>query len=170
METPLRRFLNFKSPSDREKDIRAQYEAVALVKRMVRSSDASAAILRNDTRIKRALTAVIEEGLLTANGGKGDIENNGTMKTNMPIFNASSPAIKSSKKSPNIAKIVDLVDLKTHEMARVAAWGIGGLPWKPRQPGQKGLRILSFDGGKTTADTYHSVSYNCHISNMGTLF
>lgn len=34
-------------------------------------------------------------------------------------------------------------------MARVASWGLGGVQWKGRQPGQKGLRILSFDGGGT---------------------
>jgi patatin-like phospholipase/acyl hydrolase len=45
--------------------------------------------------------------------------------------------------------IVDYPDLKTFQMARVASWAIGGVPWKPKQPGQKGLRILSLDGGGT---------------------
>ena len=34
-------------------------------------------------------------------------------------------------------------------MARVALWGLGGVPWVPRQPHQRGLRILSLDGGGT---------------------
>ncbi|KAJ1435588.1 acyl transferase/acyl hydrolase/lysophospholipase [Ochromonadaceae sp. CCMP2298] len=34
-------------------------------------------------------------------------------------------------------------------MARVALAGLGGLPWVPKVPGQKGLRILTLDGGGT---------------------
>lgn len=49
----------------------------------------------------------------------------------------------------NTTTIVEYVNLKPVQMARVAAWGLGGVPWKPRQPGQKGLRILSLDGGGT---------------------
>jgi hypothetical protein len=45
--------------------------------------------------------------------------------------------------------VVDYLDWSTPEMARVAAWGLGGVTWKPRQPGQKGLRILCLDGGGT---------------------
>jgi patatin-like phospholipase/acyl hydrolase len=31
----------------------------------------------------------------------------------------------------------------------VSLWGLGGIQWRPKQAGQKGLRILSFDGGGT---------------------
>ena len=146
METPLRRFLSFKSPLDREKDSRAQYEAVALIKRMVRTNEAALTILRNDTRVKKSLSLVIEEGQLATNGAKG-----ATVNSSMNIMSYDYPSNSKSNKKQNSPKIVDLVDLKTHEMARVAAWGLGGVvAWKPKQPGQKGLRILSFDGGVVT--------------------
>eukprot|EP01031_Cornospumella_fuschlensis_P023912 gene23912-28955_t len=44
---------------------------------------------------------------------------------------------------------MDYTHLSAAQMARVAAWGLGGVPFKPRVPGQRGLRILSFDGGGT---------------------
>jgi len=47
------------------------------------------------------------------------------------------------------ATIVEYTNFKTHQMARVASWGLGGLEWGPKQANQKGLRILSFDGGGT---------------------
>lgn len=41
-------------------------------------------------------------------------------------------------------------DILSHsEASRVAMWGFGGTPWKPRMAGHRGLRILSFDGGGT---------------------
>merc|ERR1711871_51270 len=40
-------------------------------------------------------------------------------------------------------------DLTIGQMTRVALWGLGGIPWIPRQPNQKGIRILSLDGGGT---------------------
>jgi len=54
-----------------------------------------------------------------------------------------------NKKHNGIPVVVDFPTLRVSEMARVAAWGLGGLPWKPKVAGQRGLRILSFDGGGT---------------------
>lgn len=149
IELPLRGFLSFKSPQDREKDLRAQYEAVALVKRMVRSSDEALAVMRSDQRLKKVLSSVVAQGELAMAGSKVMNLSADSLKstgTSMGSTTVSAIAIKRKLNNPTI---VDLNDLKTHEMARVAAWGLGGVPWKPKQPGQKGLRILSFDGGGT---------------------
>jgi hypothetical protein len=151
IELPLRGFLSFKSPQERDKDLRAQFEAVALVKRMVRSSDEALVVMRNDQRLKKVLSSVVAQGELAATGSKLMNSSTNSMRSSsgalaMGSTTASVTAIKRKLNNPTI---VDLNDLKTHEMARVAAWGLGGVPWKPKQPGQKGLRILSFDGGGT---------------------
>ena len=39
--------------------------------------------------------------------------------------------------------------MKIHQMCKIIVGAIGASQWKPKQPGQKGLRILSFDGGGT---------------------
>jgi len=52
-------------------------------------------------------------------------------------------------KKKGVTTIVEYTGLRPYEMARIASWGLGGVQWKPRQPGQKGLRILSLDGGGT---------------------
>jgi hypothetical protein len=59
------------------------------------------------------------------------------------------PAKQNRKKAGGATTIVEYKDQKAFEMARVASWALGGVQWKPRQPGQKGLRILSLDGGGT---------------------
>lgn len=42
-----------------------------------------------------------------------------------------------------------LIDVGINRFRIINTTGLGGVPWKPKQPGQKGLRILSFDGGGT---------------------
>jgi hypothetical protein len=46
-------------------------------------------------------------------------------------------------------RIKDFSDLGLTQMARISIAGLGGTPWQPKQPNQRGIRILSFDGGGT---------------------
>lgn len=68
MEVPFRGFLSFKSLAEKEKEMRAQYEVVALVKRMVRSSDEAVTIMRKDPRLLSVLSSVITQGELMSAG------------------------------------------------------------------------------------------------------
>lgn len=144
MEAPLRGF--FKSQNEREREVREQREAVALVQRIVRSSDVAVEYLKSDVRLRKVLMQVIAQGeaaaVSTSTGSNtGNSTQGGGKQT---------PALRvDKKKGHGNTTLVDYVDLKTHQMARVAAWGLGGVPWKPKQQGQRGLRILSFDGGGT---------------------
>jgi len=141
IEAPLRGFLNFRSQENKDRELRAQRESIALVQRMIRSSSGAVDILRMDVRLRKVLLAVIAQGELNdaSNVPESDYSKNMSMLTNKTAL----------KKKKGSATIVDLVGLRPYEMARVAAWGLGGVPWKPKVPGQKGLRILSFDGGGT---------------------
>ena len=56
---------------------------------------------------------------------------------------------RKERKSYANTTVVEYQNQTSHQMARVASWGLGGVQWKAKQPGQKGLRILSFDGGGT---------------------
>lgn len=137
MEAPLRGFLSFRSQTDREKELKAQYEAISLAKRIVRSNDEAVKYMRNDLRLRKVLSAIVLQGELNSQ---------------TPVSNTTYSKAKHEGIGPTGTvglSPVDLVDIKAHEMARVVAWALGGVAWKPKQPGQKGLRILSFDGGGT---------------------
>ena len=47
---------------------------------------------------------------------------------------------RKEKKSYANTTVVEYQNQTTHQMARVASWGLGGVQWKAKQPGQKGLR------------------------------
>jgi hypothetical protein len=49
----------------------------------------------------------------------------------------------------NTSTTIQYVNLKPFQMAKIALSGIGGMTWQPKQPKQRGIRILSFDGGGT---------------------
>ena len=137
IETPLKGVKRFQGNVDKERELKAQHEAVAIVQRMVRSSDAAVELLQKDTRLKRALLQVSQVS-------EGEV-----VKYRAPLTIIDQKDKRKNEKKVGQPVIVDFPHLKTAEMARVAAWGLGGVPWKPRVPGQRGLRILSFDGGGT---------------------
>jgi patatin-like phospholipase/acyl hydrolase len=39
--------------------------------------------------------------------------------------------------------------MKPYQMSKIIVGALGASSWKPKLPGQRGLRILSFDGGGT---------------------
>eukprot|EP01041_Mallomonas_annulata_P009530 gene9530-19817_t len=145
IEAPLRGLKRFQPPAERERELKGQREAVALVQRMVRSSEKAVESLRSDVRLKKAL---YQTSLMTLDNELV------TPRSSSPLVMTPAPSSKDKKKVDKRKVlgepvIVDFPKLATSEMARVAAWGLGGIPWKPKVPGQRGLRILSFDGGGT---------------------
>lgn len=185
MEAPLKGFIRspFRNSQDKEKELRALHEAVAFVQRLVRTSDIAVEELRQNNRLRKVLTNIIqaEAQLLAAlpqsssNGNSATNMVGPTLTNALAITNQANFALKHGKangttvliepiqlsfedtkasktyvmKKRDSTTIVEYVNLKPHQMARVALWGLGGVPWKPKQPGQRGVRILSFDGGGT---------------------
>jgi calcium-independent phospholipase A2-gamma len=145
IEAPMK---GFGWVSNRDKQFRAQREATALVQRLVRSSDEAVRCLRQNDRLVKALNQVIAVGdkKIFSDATAGGVVENNSMVSNVADFSIISNRRKEAKKT----KIVDFDSkLNTPAMARVAAWGLGGVSWKKKYAGQKGLRILSFDGGGT---------------------
>ncbi len=144
IEAPLKGFKSLRSAAEHQKLLIAQKEAMALIQRLVRSSDQAVNYMISNTRLKNVLETVVEshqEVLSHANSTSNfDVVNNDHRLLNMN---------KAKTKLSGNTTIVEYTNLKTHQMARVASWGLGGLKWKPKQANQKGLRILSFDGGGT---------------------
>ena len=138
MELPLRRFHMFQSQVDKDKDIKAQRESTALIQRLVRSSDYAVEVLRDDFRLKKVLSQIVAQDAYEISIADSAVAKPGVVKTG-----------KGPGKRKNSTTIVEYTNLKAAQMARVASWGLGGVQWKPKQPGQKGLRILSLDGGGT---------------------
>jgi hypothetical protein len=183
MEDPFRGFRSFRlSKKEKEKEMRAQRIAVALILRMVRSSDEAVEVLKFNERLRTLLQQIVAQGEVFGSPSKQtlsslkDSESETMMKalpeteknvtkTTQPksftstLIESGSSLISFTQKQqdPRLdlkrfrysTTIVDYFDLSTPEMARIAMWGIGGVTWKPRQPGQKGLRVLSLDGGGT---------------------
>lgn len=156
MEAPIKRF-SWISYVERDKKLRAQREATALVQRLVRSSDQAVRCLRQNDRLHRVLHQIIALGdkklFAATESGSNSLVGSGNHHSFPGSSIASSFAdlsIVSNRRKHAKTKIVDFdAKLSTPSMARVAAWGLGGVPWKPKYPGHKGLRILSFDGGGT---------------------
>ena len=139
---------------DREKELVAQREAIALVQRIVRSSDAAVEILRLNVRLRKVLSQVAAQGdvftspvsvaeqqagnsltpplsSLAASGGRSGSDRKQMEKKKQE---------RKEKKSYANTTVVEYRNQTSHQMARVASWGLGGVQWKGRQPGQKGLR------------------------------
>lgn len=158
MEAPLKSFRStFRSQPDKDRDLRAQHEAIALIHRLVRGSDVAVEYMRQDNRLRKILYTIMQ----TPDSVSASILNNmlrptktlnGTTVLVEPIQRSFEETMSQKVqvvRKRNSTTIVEYVNLRPSQMARVASWGLGGVPWKPRQPGQKGLRILSFDGGGT---------------------
>eukprot|EP01033_Poteriospumella_lacustris_P005618 gene5619-4020_t len=115
--------------------LRAQYESLALVHRLVRTSDAAVEHMRlHHPRLRRALYAIMTAPDAAAEAQRGAA----------PSSPFASIASAAAALAPAAA-----VAAAAPVMARVSHWGLGGVPWTPRRPGQRGVRILSFDGGGT---------------------
>ena len=138
MEAPFKGFQRFKSPMDRDLENKAQLQAVSLVHRLVRSSDVAVNTMRLNLKLRRVLAQLMDEGdanKLIYNNNNSD--NDGSMKSTTMMI------------KHNDTRILDYAGRTVYQMAKVSAWGLGGVAWKPKTKGHKGIRILSFDGGGT---------------------
>eukprot|EP01036_Dinobryon_divergens_P024861 gene24861-33349_t len=157
MEAPLKRFELFQSQTERDYNQVAQKEATALMQRMIRSSDLAVNHLRNSTQIYMRLMKCFDQIIEQESLAKFRQNQQRQKKTPSPSsssegigFEEDVLALKSKvKKKKNSTTIVEYKNLKVSQMSRVASWGLGGVQWRPKLPGQKGLRILSLDGGGT---------------------
>ena len=138
---------------DRDNELIMQREAIALVQRIVRSSDAAVEILRQNVRLRKVLSQVAAQGdVFTSPVSVAEQQAGNSLA---PIassagFNSRSAIDRrllekkkqerKEKKSYANTTVVEYRNQTSHQMARVASWGLGGVQWKGRQPGQKGLR------------------------------
>jgi len=140
IEAPFKGFQRFKSQSDRDLEKRVQLQAVSLVHRLVRSSDIAVTTMRSNPQLRRVLIQLMDEGdaskVISKHFDSDGAHTNRNRKNDIMIKH-------------NDTRIVDFAGRTVYQMARVAAWGIGGVPWRPKFRGHKGIRILSFDGGGT---------------------
>ena len=148
IEAPMRGFKTFVSQASRNREFKDQTEAVALVQRLVRSSDRAAAMLGGDVRLRKALGQLVAQGSVVGYKESGSGSYLAATSSYMMAAQSSGGSSKRGR-NMNATTIIDYKGLQPHQMARVASWGLGGVQWKPRQPGQRGLRILSLDGGGT---------------------
>ena len=152
LEAPTIGFAFWRSHKDATRKEKEQHIAVELVLRMVRSSELAGDILRQNQRLRKILLSVGQFHSTpkhTASAESSEWAREAVRELEQSV---SSP--KSNKgshvKSPSNGSLTAIpAKWETHQMARIAAWGLGGVPWRPKLPGQKGLRILSLDGGGT---------------------
>lgn len=158
MEAPLRGFRNnFRSQVDKDRELRAQHEAISLVQRLVRSSDKAVEAMRPNNRLRKVLSSIMQNDPIPASQLNSMLRPSKTLNGTTVLVESvqrsyeDTKAAKSNQvvRKKNSTTIVEYVNLRPAQMARVASWGLGGVAWKPRQAGQKGLRILSLDGGGT---------------------
>lgn len=132
----------FRSAEEREARQRAQLEAVRLLFRLVRASDAAIAAVRANARTVSLISRIRQTGEDVPDDldtlAAGDLARIVRRPAGGPVFKLS-----------NTTVVVDYPQWKPYEMARVIGWALGGVDWKPAQRGQRGLRILSLDGGGT---------------------
>lgn len=162
IEQPLRAietWLPLRSVEDRKRILTAQHEAVALVHRLLRSSDQATEVLQQHDRLRRALLSLVDTERASSTKELAVDAARSTWATKavlelQQVKQGQAEAKKDMKtyrvrKHSNVTAVGEYDGLRTAQMARVAAWSLGGAPWRPRVPGQKGLRILSLDGGGT---------------------
>ena len=138
---------------DRDNELIMQREAIALVQRIVRSSDAAVEILRQNVRLRKVLSQVAAQGdVFTSPVSVAEQQAGNSLApiASSPGFNSRSAIDRrllekkkqerKEKKSYANTTVVEYRNQTSHQMARVASWGLGGVQWKGRQPGQKGLR------------------------------
>jgi len=140
------RFDLFQSQNERERNVVAQREAVALVQRMVRSSDFAVNHLRNSTeiynRLMKVLDQIVEQESLAVlrrqqqqqQNTKKSQSNDGrsVAKGRATISSGSLASGAQARKKKNSTTIVEYANLNVSQMARVASWGLGGVQWRPK--------------------------------------
>jgi predicted acylesterase/phospholipase RssA len=159
MEKPFKRFPKIHSQADRDRDLRFQTEAVALVQRLVRSHPDSSKLIGRNTRIRGILNDIIQDDPYSVDASSfttsaatiapfniSNVEDTSILKRSTGIY---TKYYKIKKTVPASNNITEYLNLRTSQMAKVAHWSLGGVKWTPRQPGQTGIRILSLDGGGT---------------------
>lgn len=160
IEAPLKGFRSLLSHADRKRNLDAQREATAIVERMIRSSDTAVNLLRNNDRLRKALSSIAQFDIAPPAAGTyapsaastwaseavAELQQVQEGKVDTKAQNAKTYKVR---RQSNTTTVAEYEDLHTRQMARVASWGLGGVTWRPRMPGQKGLRILSLDGGGT---------------------
>jgi hypothetical protein len=62
LEAPLQGFRNFRSQADKDRERIAQREAMALIQRIVRSSDEAVEVLRYNVRLRKILSQLAAQG------------------------------------------------------------------------------------------------------------
>ena len=170
IEAPFKGFNVFKSPVDRAMEYDMQRESLVLIQRFIRSSDVAVSELITNERLKRALNRILMDtnancDMISDNEEfellVGELLNKTLMTTPHHSVNSNrTDGIKVNSKKvfqqKSIDKdrcrkdqLADLEGLSLVQMARISLVGLGGLRWEPRVTNQKGLRILSFDGGGT---------------------
>ena len=171
MEKPFKRFPKIQSQADRDRDLRSQTEAVALVQRLVRSHPDSSKLIGRNTRIRGILNDIIQDDPYSVDAAAAassstniatttnipfnlsNVEDTSILKRSTGIYTKYYKVKKTvpanSNNNNNSSYITEYLNLRTSQMAKVAYWSLGGVKWTPRQPGQTGIRILSLDGGGT---------------------
>ena len=164
VNAPVKSFRSpFRSAVEREREAAEQYEAVRLLHRMVRCSERAADILKEDARVRRVFGQLLlqQADYVGSLLGSPSTEKQGSAQRGgeddsllESTFNRLPARLRSKTERQrflsNSTIIMEFPGLSVYKMSRVISAALGGvLPWKPRQPGQKGLRILSFDGGGT---------------------
>lgn len=141
------------SQSERDRNLRGQTEVVALIQRLVRSHPKSAELIGKNEKIRKILNAIIETDSTALNNNLSGnttplspVEDAETVRRSSGMY---SKNYKVNVPSNSSHTVVEYINLRPSQMARVSYWGLGGITWKPKQPGQTGLRILSLDGGGT---------------------
>ena len=130
-----------------------QREAIALVQRIVRSSDKAVEILRQNVRLRKVLSQVAAQGdVFTSPVSVAEQQAGNALAAPVASSGINSRSLmerkllekkkqeRKEKKSYANTTVVEYRNQSSHQMARVASWGLGGVQWKGRQPGQKGLR------------------------------
>ena len=169
IEAPFKGFNVFKSSGVREMEFNMQKVSLVLIQRLIRSSDVAVSKLIVKDRLKKALHRTMSSGeICDVSSDSEEFEilvekllNRSPESTLRQSGNLNRTDIRASSKKvlqqKLIAKdrifrkdqIMDFKGLKLSQMARISLMGLGGIPWEPRMPNQKGIRILSFDGGGT---------------------
>ena len=166
IEAPYRGFKSFKTSTGKEMELKMQRNALALIQRIIRSSDIAVSELIINERLKKALNQIIAVSDATERPSEAKefevLVEKLLRKDPIPVLKPKSSSNDITKKvSPKSVTletntkvigsttIVDFSDLRLAQMARISLAGLGGLPWRPKQANQKGIRILSFDGGGT---------------------